>query len=209
MAIPSPYLIPVATITFEEEIKRSRFITQLAHTPGTQIAKAFIRQVKEQHGAARHHCWGFVAGAPTDSMQLGFSDDGEPSGTAGKPILAQLQGSKIGEVTAVVVRYSGGIKLGTGGLVRAYGGGVKQALTRLTTKKRVAMQLLVINYEYALQGVVDDFKREFSLTIESSEFGHKAAVTVTIEAKHAANLMNKAALIDNKLLSISRLSANN
>ena len=209
MTIPSPYLIPATATTFEEEIKRSRFITQLAHTPGTENAKAFIRQVKEQHRGARHHCWGFVADAPHNSMQLGFSDDGEPSGTAGKPILAQLQGSKIGEVTAVVVRYSGGIKLGTGGLVKAYGGGVKQALTQLTTKKRVAMQLLLIHYEYALQRVVDDLKREFSLTIESSEFAHKASVIVTVESKHAANLINKAALIDNKKLAISRLAAKN
>ena len=99
--------------------------------------------------------------------------------------------------------------MGTGGLVRAYGGGVKQALTQLTTKKRVAMQLLLIHYEYALQGVVDDLKREFSLTIESSEFTHKASVIVTAEAKHVANLINKAALIDNKKLAISRLSAKN
>lgn len=66
-------------------------------------------------------------------MKWGFSDDGEPSGTAGKPILAQLSGSGVGEITAVVTRYSGGIKLGTGGLVKAYGGGVQQALKLLQT----------------------------------------------------------------------------
>lgn len=66
-------------------------------------------------------------------MMWGFSDDGEPSGTAGKPILAQLSGSGIGELTAVVTRYSGGIKLGTGGLVKAYGGGVQQALKLIQT----------------------------------------------------------------------------
>ncbi|GAK29250.1 YigZ family protein, partial [Serratia liquefaciens] len=123
-----PYPIPAGPISVSEEIKKSRFITLLAPTSGVDAAKAFIQQVRDEHPAARHHCWAFVAGPPTDSQQLGFSDDGEPSGTAGKPILAQLMGSGIGEITAVVVRYYGGIKLGTGGLVRAYGSGVQQAL---------------------------------------------------------------------------------
>ncbi len=79
--------------------------------------------MKQKHPDARHNCWGFVAGRPDDSMLWGFSDDGEPSGTAGKPILAQLSGCGVGEITAVVTRYYGGIRLGTGGLVKAYGGG--------------------------------------------------------------------------------------
>ena len=115
-----PYLIPAQLALFEEEIKKSVFITQLVHTPSVEAAKAFVEKVKMQHSDARHNCWGFVAGRPEDSMQWGFSDDGEPSGTAGKPILAQLSGAGVGEITAVVTCYSGGIKLGTGGLVKAY-----------------------------------------------------------------------------------------
>ncbi|NLU18017.1 MAG: IMPACT family protein, partial [Serratia liquefaciens] len=82
-----PYPIPASPISVSEEIKKSRFITLLAPTSGVDAAKAFIQQVRDEHQAARHHCWAFVAGPPTDSQQLGFSDDGEPSGTAGKPIL--------------------------------------------------------------------------------------------------------------------------
>ena len=121
-----PYLIPNEPVIFEEEIKKSLFITYLAHTPSSDAAKAFVEQIKQKHPDARHNCWGFVAGRPEDSMLWGFSDDGEPSGTAGKPILAQLSGSGVGEITAVVTRYYGGIRLGTGGLVKAYGGGVQQ-----------------------------------------------------------------------------------
>ena len=128
-----PYLIPIDRVIFEEEIKKSLFITHIAHTPTIEIAKAFVDEIKTQHASARHNCWGFVAGRPEDSLLWGFSDDGEPSGTAGKPILAQLSGSGIGEMTAVVTRYSGGIKLGTGGLVKAYGGGVQQALKQVQT----------------------------------------------------------------------------
>ena len=83
----------------------------LAHTEGVEAARAFVQQVKAEHPTARHHCWAYVAGRPDDSQQLGFSDDGEPSGTAGKPMLAQLMGSQVGEITAVVVRYYGGIML--------------------------------------------------------------------------------------------------
>ena len=81
-------------------------------------AKAFVESVRAEHPDARHHCVAWVAGPPDDSQQLGFSDDGEPAGTAGKPMLAQLMGSGVGEITAVVVRYYGGILLGTGGLVK-------------------------------------------------------------------------------------------
>ncbi len=116
-----PYLIPAESTQFEEEIKKSLFITYLAHTPGIDSAKAFVEEIKRRHADARHHCWAFVAGRPQDSRLWGFSDDGEPSGTAGKPILAQLSGSGVGEITAVVTRYYGGVLLGTGGLVKAYG----------------------------------------------------------------------------------------
>lgn len=81
----------------------------LAHTDGVEAAKAFVESVRAEHPDARHHCVAWVAGAPDDSQQLGFSDDGEPAGTAGKPMLAQLMGSGVGEITAVVVRYYGGI----------------------------------------------------------------------------------------------------
>ena len=121
---------------FEEEIKKSRFITYLQHTEGLEQAKAFWAEIKAQHPNARHHCWATVAGKPTDSQQLGFSDDGEPAGTAGKPMLSALQGSQVGEISAVVVRYYGGILLGTGGLVRAYGNGVQQALKLLETERK-------------------------------------------------------------------------
>lgn len=131
------YLIPKSAVVFEEEIKKSRFITYLQHTEGLEQAKAFWAEIKAQHPNARHHCWAAVAGKPTDSQQLGFSDDGEPAGTAGKPMLSALLGSQVGEISAVVVRYYGGILLGTGGLVRAYGNGVQQALKLLETERKV------------------------------------------------------------------------
>lgn len=140
--------MPSEPAEFEEVIKKSRFISYLYPVNNAAEAKAIIQQVKDQHPQARHHCSAFVAGRPSDSNQLGFSDDGEPSGTAGKPMLAVLQGSGLGHIVAVVVRYSGGIKLGTGGLVKAYGGGVKQALTLLPTKLFIPMQQYQLQCSY-------------------------------------------------------------
>ncbi|BDX05390.1 YigZ family protein [Planctobacterium marinum] len=142
------YAIPAGPVIFEEEIKKSRFITRLMHTPSIDTAKAFVAQIKTEFSDARHNCWAFVAGAPSNSMQYGFSDDGEPSGTAGKPMLNQLAGSGVGEITAITTRYSGGIKLGTGGLVKAYGGGVKQALLELQTVQKVPLTCIQLRVPF-------------------------------------------------------------
>ncbi|OAT26958.1 IMPACT family protein [Proteus myxofaciens] len=174
------YLIPAEIVEFSEEIKKSRFITFIAHTEGIDAAKAYIQSIKEQFPDARHHCWAFVAGRPDDSQQLGFSDDGEPTGTAGKPILAPLLGSGMGEVTAVVVRYFGGIKLGTGGLVRAYGSGVQQALRLLQTKTKVPQSFFRVECEYSLVSLLEQVVEQYEGKILSSEYTDKVAFMLSL-----------------------------
>jgi uncharacterized YigZ family protein len=199
----APYFIPNATVRASQEIKRSRFITQLAHTPGITCAKAFIQHIKDEHPGAGHHCWGFVAGAPGDTMQLGFSDDGEPSGTAGKPILAHLQGSEIGEISAVVTRYSGGIKLGTGGLVKAYGGGVRLALAQLIPVKKTPSKTLNVNYLYPQQNAIDELFRQFEVTVLHSLFTATVSLTVTINAINVHEFINMAKIISDEQIKIT------
>jgi uncharacterized YigZ family protein len=177
------WLIPAESVTVSEEIKKSRFITLLAHTTGVIAAKEFLEKVRSEHPAARHHCWAWVAGAPDDSQQLGFSDDGEPAGTAGKPMLAQLMGSGIGEITAVVVRYSGGIKLGTGGLVKAYGGGVQTALNQLPTVLKVPLTEYTLQCDYAQLAGIEALLKQCSGELVQSEF--EAFVTLRIALPHA------------------------
>ncbi|NIF50262.1 IMPACT family protein [Enterobacter sp. Ap-1006] len=160
--------IPAEPVTVSEEIKKSRFTTFVAHTDGVIAAKAFVEKIRAEHPDARHHCWAWVAGAPDDSQQLGFSDDGEPAGTAGKPMLAQLMGKGIGEITAVVVRYYGGVKLGTGGLVKAYGGGVQLALNQLSTVLKVPLTEYTLHCDYSqLAGVEALLKQSDGLIVES------------------------------------------
>lgn len=178
------YLIPEHPVVFEEEIKKSVFITQIAHTPSIELAKAFVDQVKKQHSSARHNCWGFVAGRPENSMMWGFSDDGEPSGTAGKPILAQLSGSGIGELTAVVTRYSGGIKLGTGGLVKAYGGGVQQALKLIQTIEKKITTQLRLELDYAFVSIAQAELSRFEAVEVESHYTDKVILIVELEVNH-------------------------
>jgi uncharacterized YigZ family protein len=179
------YLILEAPVIFEEEIKKSVFITQIAPTSSVDEAKSFINDVKNQHASARHNCWGFVAGRPEDSMLWGFSDDGEPSGTAGKPILAQLSGSGIGELTAVVTRYSGGIKLGTGGLVKAYGGGVQQALKLVQTIEKKITTLLRLELDYSFITTVQVELSKFHAEEVSADYSDNVVLVVEVELNQA------------------------
>lgn len=134
-----PYQIAAEPLIEELVVNKSRFICYLFPCNAKVGAKEFIRSVQALHPQASHHCYAFIVGKPLDSQSYGFSDDGEPSGTAGKPMLAVLQGSNVGEVCAVVARYFGGTKLGTGGLQRAYGGSVRQAMANLITKTKIPM----------------------------------------------------------------------
>ncbi|MCL9782936.1 YigZ family protein [Vibrio sp. S4M6] len=177
----SRYLIPSSPVQFEEEIKKSVFITHLIPTPSVDVAKATIEQIKRQHKSARHNCWGFVAGRPEDSMKWGFSDDGEPSGTAGKPILAQLSGSGIGEITAVVTRYSGGIKLGTGGLVKAYGGGVQQALKLVQTIEKKITTKLRLELDYGLMPIIQSILDFYRADTVESNYSDSVVLIVEVE----------------------------
>lgn len=180
------WLVPAESVTVSEEIKKSRFITSVAHTTGVIAAKTFLEQVRSEHPAARHHCWAWVAGAPDDSQQLGFSDDGEPAGTAGKPMLAQLMGSGIGEITAVVVRYSGGIKLGTGGLVKAYGGGVQAALIQLPTVLKVPLTEYTLQCDYAQLAGIEALLKQCNGELVQSDFQASVLLRIALpQAKHA------------------------
>ncbi|MCS2169044.1 IMPACT family protein [Scandinavium sp. TWS1a] len=164
------WLIPASPVSVVDEIKKSRFITLIAHTNGVEAAKAYVESVRAEHPDARHHCVAWVAGAPDDSQKLGFSDDGEPAGTAGKPMLAQLMGSGVGEITAVVVRYYGGVLLGTGGLVKAYGGGVHQALAELTTQRKTPLTEYTLQCEYGQLSGVESLLAQFSGKIVDSDY---------------------------------------
>jgi uncharacterized YigZ family protein len=143
------FLIPAAQHRAELHIDRSRFIASVAHAATAQEARAFMDTIRGEFPDATHNCWAYVAGPPGDSASIGMSDAGEPHGTAGRPMLDVLLHSGIGEIVAVVTRYYGGVKLGTGGLVKAYSGSVQHALATLPTVPKVVRITMRIVAGYA------------------------------------------------------------
>jgi uncharacterized YigZ family protein len=143
------YPVPARNLRSETVIERSRFITTLGPAATTDAARQFVAAVAAEFPDASHNCWAFVVGPPGDTGRIGMSDAGEPRGTAGRPMLNALLGSGVGDVAAVVTRYFGGVKLGTGGLVRAYGGCVKEALASLPLEEHVERVEMALESSYA------------------------------------------------------------
>lgn len=140
------YRVPDGCHRQELVVKKSRFIGAAGPAIDRTAAMAFLDQLKGEFPDANHHCWGCLFGNPKTATSAACSDDGEPQGTAGKPILNVLQHRGIGDIMLVVVRYFGGIKLGSGGLVRAYSGIASQLMADLPTvryesRSQVSLQL--------------------------------------------------------------------
>ncbi|WP_029151143.1 IMPACT family protein [Microbacterium indicum] len=155
-AYPSTIAAPVV---HEIEIKRSRFIARLEPVASVDVADAVIARTRRTHWDARHNCVAMVTGVLGD--QARSSDDGEPSGTAGVPMLEVLRRRGMTDVVAVVTRYFGGVKLGAGGLVRAYGGVVAEALDSAEILDRLALTRATIEVPHADAGRLNNLLRDW------------------------------------------------
>ncbi len=182
------YPVPAALHRIEQVIDRSRFICTIARASSTEDAQAFIRDMNTTYADATHNCWAYVVGAPGSTDRIGMSDDGEPHGTAGRPMLTVLQHCGVGEIVAVVTRYYGGTKLGTGGLVKAYGGAVQEALASLPTEMRVDAVTATFEVGYHLVGAVQQLLPTVKAEVLSQEFGVHATFTVKLPRSEAPAL---------------------
>jgi len=174
------YPIPARIHRVEEVIQRSRFITTAAHAPDADAAHSFIQRVRDEFHDATHNCWAFVAGPPGSTTHIGMSDDGEPHGTAGKPMLTTLLHGGVGEIVAVCTRYYGGVKLGTGGLSRAYSGGVKAVLESLPTEERVDRLLVEVTVGYAEVDALQRLVAEMEAVVEDEAYGAEVLYTCAV-----------------------------
>ncbi|MYU23085.1 YigZ family protein [Streptomyces sp. SID8352] len=159
----------------ETEINRSRFLCALAPAATEEEAQAFIAGVRREHAAATHNCWAYVIGA--DASVQRASDDGEPGGTAGVPMLQMLLRRDMRYVVAVVTRYYGGVKLGAGGLIRAYGGAVGEALDDLGTLTRRRFRLATVTVDHQRAGKLQNDLRATGRTVRNVRY----AEDVTLE----------------------------
>jgi uncharacterized YigZ family protein len=142
------YPIPAAETRTEIEVKKSRFIATAAPVFSVEDAKEFIQRIKTEFSDASHNVPAYQIGfGPSTTAHC--NDDGEPSGTAGRPMLAVVQGSGLGDVAVVVTRYFGGTKLGTGGLVRAYTEATQAVLTKLPLAEKVPTHLVMLAIPYS------------------------------------------------------------
>jgi uncharacterized YigZ family protein len=165
------YLIPAARHRAAEEILRSRFITTIGFTPTVAAARALISEVSAEFADASHNCWAYVIGAPGSTAQIGMSDDGEPHGTAGHPMLTVLLHSGIGNICAVVTRYFGGTLLGKGGLVKAYSGGVQLALATLPTTVQIPKARLTLLFDYGIVTPLQRLLPNYEVELIQDEYG--------------------------------------
>ncbi len=189
-----PYPVPASTVEVQEVIRRSRFITVLGRAESRADASRFVEEVRERHPGATHYCWAFNAGPPGSTAQVGRSDAGEPRGTAGRPMLNALLHSGLGEVVAVCARYYGGVKLGTGGLVRAYAGGVKQTSQICPIVKKITRTTVLVNVSYEMVPRVKHVLRALGAEVDDQTFGTDVRICVLVATQRRAEL--EAAIAD-------------
>ncbi|MGQ9848788.1 MAG: YigZ family protein [Aggregatilineaceae bacterium] len=175
------YRIPARTTRIETVIINSRFIATAARADSVDAARHFIQTVRDEMPDATHHVYAFKIGFG-GSVTEGMSDDGEPSGTAGPPVLAVLRGSDIGDVVVVVTRYFGGTKLGTGGLVRAYSGAARQVLAALPTELKIEKRLIGITIPYHHFDRVQLLLHAHGATVDDKDFAAEVTVYATVPA---------------------------
>lgn len=166
------------------DIKKSKFITYLHRTQDEQEAKDFLKAVKKEHPNANHHCTAMIIGNIVRS-----NDDGEPSQTAGHPMLDVLLHNQMQDILVIVVRYFGGIKLGTGGLVRAYSSSVQEALKQATLTQVTTLEEYQIQFSYDLIGKLDHYFRTQNIEIIEKEYDENVTYHFLVQSDISKDLM--------------------
>lgn len=182
-------LIPLEAVETEILVVNSRFIANLSPVHSVDEARAFIAEIKKQYSTATHHVPAFVIGHGK-SIITHCSDDGEPSGTAGRPALAVLRGSGLGNVVVVVTRYFGGTKLGTGGLVKAYGDAVREVLKAVKTAVLLPTTTLMFVTPYRLYDQVVRLLEAHQGQVLSTEFLEEITLTVRFKDEEVEAFTN-------------------
>lgn len=174
----SRYTTIAEAFEFEiEPIKGSRFVAVMAPADTQEQALALVSDVRARWPGATHHCWAYAL----RDGRTRSSDDGEPGGSAGRPILAQIEGHGVTDVSVVVVRWYGGTKLGVGGLMRAYGGTAGKALDRCEMREVIPLLDLRVTHDYDDTGAVQAIIGARSLPIRDTQWGQQVTLVLAVE----------------------------
>ncbi|RZT21558.1 YigZ family protein [Fictibacillus sp. BK138] len=179
----SDYLTVKETGQHEIVIDKSRFIAHISRATTEEEAISFIQSIKKEHNSATHNCSAYLVGK-TDNIQKA-NDDGEPSGTAGVPMLEVLKKRELKDTVAVVTRYFGGIKLGAGGLIRAYGKSVSEGLNHIGVVQRQLHQIIHITVDYTLLGKMENELRNSVYPIKEMNYLEKVEIQMYVPIKEA------------------------
>lgn len=174
-----PFTLPPGSdVVVETEVKHSRFVAALRRVDDPGAAQDFLAEQRRRHPDARHHCWAFVTGNDPSDRAERSGDDGEPGGTAGIPMLQVLRTRDLVDVSVVVTRYFGGIKLGAGGLVRAYSGAVAAVVDAARLLRRERLDLLTLAIGHDTAGRVEADLRGRGVTVLDTTYGAVATLTL-------------------------------
>lgn len=171
--------------------KRSKFLAFAHHVNDVEDVKRLVAEYRKKYYDARHVCYAYVVGKTGDDCVTRSSDDGEPSGTAGKPMLTQLVSNGLHDVMAVVVRYFGGVLLGTGGLVVAYRSAMEDALHNARIVEKTVEDEITVEFEYEKMNSIMKVVKDNSLKIVSQQFDLKCSVTVLVPKSKMAMVKAK------------------
>lgn len=174
------FFVPQGYARIELEVKKSRFIGFAGRVDDKTDVQQLLAAEKQRYPDARHHCWAYQIGSPTSPRMAAMNDDGEPSGTAGKPILNVIQHKDIGHIMVVVTRYFGGIKLGAGGLVRAYSSAAEQVVSELTLERFEVTKIASIECDFAQEQFIRHWLGERGITVQECQYS--TVVTVLFNA---------------------------
>ncbi len=188
------YSVPGDRHRTQVTIERSRFVCTIERVSTADEAQGFIREINGEFPDATHNCWAYVLGPPGSTDRVGMSDDGEPHGTAGRPMLTVLLHSGAGDIAAVATRYFGGVKLGTGGLVKAYGGAVQQALESMPRAERIEVVEMTAHFAYAAIDNVRQLLSAHEADLLVEKYGAEVTYRVRLPAAQVPAM--EAALLD-------------
>lgn len=193
------YLVPGKKHGAEIKVKGSRFLCRIVPCSSKNAADEAYNQIKKQYYDATHNCFAWRI----DMQNFRFSDDGEPSGTAGKPILQAIDSKQLYEILCVVTRYFGGTKLGTGGLIRAYGDCAAQALKECPVKVKTHWVEIRLEYDYSLENIVRNLTSEFGGKILKSDYNEGVEMNLALPQSLLEQFKSKINEKTNSLLKIN------